>query len=323
MKSKKSKSQDKKASIRFISPMLATLVKNPFSSKDWIFETKFDGIRCIACKKGKKISLYSRNKKLLNSSFPEIEKALLKVSKKDFVIDGEIVTFDKRVTSFSKLQPRMHVKKPTAKLIKDIKVNYFVFDVMIYNEKDLKKLPLIERKQILKKKFSYASLIRYSTYKSKDGEKYFNQAQKKGLEGLIAKKKDSIYVSKRSKAWQKFKCVNNQEFVIIGYTEPKGERVGFGAILIGYYKGKELRFAGKVGTGFDREKLNKIIKKLKRIERKNSLLSQKIREKDVHWVAPKIVCEIGFTEWTKDHKLRHPRFLGIRLDKSPKKVIKE
>lgn len=298
----------------FSPPQLATLTENYFSDKDWIFEEKFDGIRCIAVKTKKKVFLFSRNHKSLNKDFPGIVEALEKVKSKDFVVDGEIVTFEEKVTSFSKLQNRKREK---------MKIYYYLFDILFWEDQSLKNLPLIERKKLLKDKFPFSSPIRYTTHIKKEGEKAYKNACKKGLEGIIAKKADSKYFSKRTRNWLKFKCTHGQELVIGGYTDPQGERTNFGALLVGYFDKGKLKYAGKVGTGYDRALLKSLGSKLQKIERESCPFSTLPKEKNVHFVRPILVCEIGFTEWTKDGKLRHPRFLGLRKDKPARSVTRE
>lgn len=298
----------------FIAPELATLTEKYFSDKDWIFEEKFDGIRCIAMKSKGKVSLYSRNHKLLNRQFPEIVKALESTKGRDFVIDGELVAFEGKVTSFAKLQNRMREK---------IKVYYYVFDLLYWDGKDLRGEPLIERKKQLKTHIPFGKGVRYTTHRKKEGEALLKAACKKGLEGLIAKRADSIYRSRRTRDWLKFKCSKGQELVIGGYTEPSGSRVGFGALLVGYYNKEGFQYAGKIGTGYDTEMLRTLGKRLERLERDSCPFKTKPRGKGIHFVRPSLVCEVGFTEWTKEGKLRHPRFLGLRRDKPAKSVKRE
>lgn len=285
--------------------MLATLTQKRFSDPKWIFEKKLDGVRAIVVKKGKKVTLYSRNRKRLNQSFPEIAAAFAK-QKGDFVVDGEIVA-----ASFSKLQERMHVKDPS-ELIKKIKVSFYAFDVQSVNGLDVRKLPLLERKKLLKRSLIFKAPLRYTTHRLRDGEKYFKEAEKKNWEGIIAKRSDSRYVSKRSRDWLKFKCVKGETFVIGGFTKPQGSRKGFGALLIGYPVKGKLRFAGKVGTGYDEKLLTTLSARLKRLERKTSPFKEaNIPSSGVAWVQPRIKARIGFTERTKEGKLRHPRFLKL------------
>lgn len=298
----------------FISPELATLTEKYFSDKDWLFEEKFDGIRCIVVSKNGTVNLYSRNHNKLNQKFPTLLEPFKKQRSKNFIIDGEIVAFEKGITSFSKLQ---QVKK------EKVSVYFYAFDLLYFDKYDLKDQPLIERKKLLKQKFRFSTKFRYTPHILKNGEAYYKKACKKGLEGIIAKRKDSRYLSKRTRNWLKFKCSNRQEFVIIGYTEPQKSRIGFGALLIGFYDKGKLKFAGKVGTGYDFEFLKTFSQKIKKIETNKKLVSEKIPLKNLHFVRPKYVCEIAFSEWTKDLKLRHPRFIALRFDKPAKKVFKE
>lgn len=291
---------------------LATLTTEPFSDKNWIFEEKFDGIRCLAVRSNGKVSLYSRNRNRLD--FPEIVKELESKKGKDFVADGEIVAFDGKVTSFSKLQNRNREK---------LSIYYYVFDLLFFDQTSLTNEPLLERKKILKDKFPFGKKIRYTPHVKEKGEAFFQRAQTKGLEGIIGKRIDSPYRSGRTRDWLKFKTSASQEFVIGGYTDPKGERIGFGALLVGYYDKKGFQYAGKVGTGFDTTLLSSLSKQLKSREQSSCPFFLKPKEKTAHFVRPNLMCEVGFTEWTKDGKLRHPRFLGLRKDKSAKSVKKE
>ncbi len=285
--------------------MLATLTKRYFSDPKWIFEKKFDGVRCIVVKDGAKVALYSRNRNRLNMSFPEIEKAF-KAQRGSFVVDGEIVA-----ASFSKLQERLHIKDPK-KVKRGIKVAIYLFDILNTDGRGTTKLPLIERKKILKKRVKFQGGIRYSTHRASHGERFLKEACKKNWEGLIAKKADSKYLSKRSRNWLKFKCVKGETFVICGYTHPQGSRVGFGALLIGYPGSGKLRYAGKVGTGFNDELLHKLSARLKRIERQSSPFKDpKVPSRGVIWVQPRIRAQVGFTERTKEGRLRHPRLIKL------------
>lgn len=313
----------KKAMPSFIQPMLATLTDERFSDPEWIFERKLDGERCLLFKKGKKITLKSRNDKILNESYPEIVAAIQRLDLPDCIMDGEIVAFDKKITSFSLLQGRFGTSAAKAQLSK-IPVYYYVFDIMYCDGYLLTHLPLLTRKTILKNLIPPRSLIRYVTHKNEKGQALFKKACADKWEGLIAKKKDSTYVSKRSSNWLKFKCSNEQELVIGGYTAPGGSRLNFGALLLGYYKNGKLHYAGKVGTGFNTEILNDLGKKLEKLKtKKNPFVNYDISTKDVYWVKPILVCEVQFTEWTSDNKLRHPSYLGLRRDKDAREVKKE
>ena len=308
----------------WMSPMLAKLTHDTFSDKNWIYERKWDGVRCVVVNKDNKVKLYSRNHKELNNTYPEVVEAFEDQKTKNFICDGEIVAFDGKITSFSKLQGRMQLTDPEDALKTGINVYCYTLDLMYLDQFDLTDLPLRARKSLLKNALDFKDPIRFTTHRNEQGEKYHQEACKKGWEGLIAKKGDSTYVHSRSTNWLKFKCVNQQEFVIGGYTEPQGQRIGFGALLVGYFDNSKFKYAGKVGTGYDDKLLKNLSEKMHKIERKsNPFDSDDIKSKGVHWVEPKIIGEIGFTEWTHDGKLRHPRFLGLRHDKKPKEVVKE
>ncbi len=305
--------------------MLAKLTKDYFSSDDWIFERKLDGERCLASKKGEKVNLKSRNKKELNDTYPEILNHLKKQKAKSFLIDGEIVAFKGKLTSFSKLQNRMRINDARKDLKSGVGVYYYVFDIINLEGWDLSALSLRSRKSILKKTIKFSDPIRFTTHRNGSGKSFHQNACKKGWEGIIAKKASSAYVHSRSSNWLKFKCVKRQEFVICGFTDPEGERKSFGALLLGYYSKDSLVYAGKVGTGFDEETLEDLGEKLSSLKTDDSPFEdRKGGEGDnMHLVKPKLVCEVGFTEWTGDGKLRHPRYYGLRRDKGPKKVVRE
>lgn len=301
-------------------PMLATLTKKRFSHEDWIYERKLDGERCLVFKKGKEVRLMSRNKKKKNHQYPEIVSAF-EDQKYDFILDGEIVAFEGNVTSFSKLQPRMHSKKPDT----GVEVFYYAFDLIYVEGFDLAKLALRHRKALLKKAVHFGHKnLRYTMHRNKAGEKYLKEACEKGWEGLIAKDANSIYRHSRSTKWLKFKCDNSQELIICGYTPPEGSRKHFGALIVGYYNNGNLKHAGKVGTGYDEDTLERLHEKMKNLEQDNHPFDETDPGyKAVTWLKPELVGEFRFTEWTSDSKLRHPSFLGLRDDKKAKDVVKE
>jgi DNA ligase D-like protein (predicted ligase) len=307
---------------RWMSPMLATLTKKRFSDPGWIYERKLDGERCLVFRKGSEIRLMSRNKKKINVQYPELVEALERQKTADFVADGEVVAFEGRVTSFSRLQARMHVEEARESRVA---VYYYLFDLLFLEGHDLTGLELRHRKGLLKKILDYQDPLRFLPHRNERGEAYYKEACRKGWEGIIAKDAAAGYVHKRSRKWLKFKCVHRQEFVIGGYTEPHGERIGFGALLIGYYDEDRLVYAGKVGTGYDDDTLRRLSRQLASRERKTPPFAgeEELPSKEVHWVTPKLVCEIGFTEWTSRGRLRHPRFLGLRRDKDPERVVME
>ena len=205
----------------------------------------------------------------------------------------------------------MHVRVPDKALLK-IKVSFVVFDMLYARGALLTKLPLLERKKILKSSSIFSARVKYLPHRVEHGERFFKEAAKKGWEGLIAKRADGKYLSKRSRDWLKFKCKVTQEVVICGFTKPQGSRVGFGALLIGYFKKGVLKYGGKVGTGYDTALLEALSKKLKRLERKTSPFKTDIKEKNVHWVEPKLIAKVAFTEWTQAGRLRHPVFLQLK-----------
>ena len=305
-------------------PMRATLTEDRFSSRDWIFERKLDGERCLAFRKGGKVRLLSRNRKDLNNHYPELCEKLAAQNVERFIVDGEVVAFEGKVTSFSRLQGRMHVNDPEEAKRSGVAVYYYMFDLLYLDRFDLSELPLRSRKALLKKSFKFDDPLRFTGHRNREGEAFFERACSKGWEGIIAKKADAGYVNGRSKKWLKFKCVNRQELVVGGFTDPGGGRTGFGALLLGFYEGKRLVYAGKVGTGFDEQTLEDLAGRLAGIERKSSPFDTDAAEgEDVHFVTPRLVAEIEFTEWTGDNRLRHPRFVGLREDKTPEEVVKE
>ena len=308
---------------RWSAPMLATLTDSRFSDPDWIYERKFDGERALCFRKGKQVRLLTRNRKDISNTYPEIVDALSTQACDTFVVDGEIVAFDKGVSSFSRLQQRMQIKDPEKARASRVTVYYYLFDILHLDNGALDRLSLRKRKLVLKHAISFRDPLRYTSHRNRDGERYFDEACRNGWEGVIAKRAASAYRHSRSTDWLKFKCEKGQELVICGFTEPKGSRVGFGALLVGYYDGDELRYAGKVGTGFDDEFLADFRERLDSMVRKTSPFADDVRETGATWVAPRIVGEFGFTEWTKSGKLRHPRFLGLRRDKAAREVVRE
>lgn len=314
----------KNARARWIPPMLASRTDQPFSREGWLFEPKFDGERCLALRNGDDVQLMSRNKKLLNDKYPELVTAFQTQKERQFAVDGEIVTFKGRVTSFSKLQSRMQVRHPSEELRREVPVWFYAFDLLHLDSYDTRELLLHDRKALLRSSLLFRDPLRFTEHREKQGEACYREACRKGWEGIIAKKADAPYVSGRSSDWFKFKCASEQEFVIGGYTEPTGTRIGFGALLVGYYEAGALVYAGKVGTGYDTATLQRLSSRLTRLEvRKSPFRADSTATRGVHWVEPKLVAHLGFSEWTADGKLRHPRFLGLRSDKSPRDVVRE
>jgi DNA ligase D-like protein (predicted ligase) len=309
---------------KWIAPMLATLTDEYFSRQGWLFEPKWDGERCLVFRHGRDLSLFSRNRIRLNEKYPEVVEAIYQQKTTCFVADGEIVTFDDGITSFAKLQPRMQAAHPSTDLMRKVPVWFYLFDLLYLDRYDIREVPLRYRKEALRNAFDFQGSLRFTEHRKTEGEAYYRRACQKGWEGVIAKNGDGVYVSGRTRDWLKFKCKKEQEFVVGGYTDPRGSRSGFGALLLGFYRGGKLVYAGKVGTGFDQDLLRRLREKLARLETPVSPFAEKgLPRRGVHWVKPKLVAQIAFTEWTAGSKLRHPRFLGLRDDKRPEDVARE
>jgi DNA ligase D-like protein (predicted ligase) len=295
--------------------MKAVLTNERFSDPAWVFERKLDGIRCVAIRSGQRTRLLSRNDLSLNGRYPELAEALDAEPCNRFVLDGEVVAFQGSQTSFALLAQRGQ---------RHVAVFYYVFDLLWLDGRDVRALPLRARKRLLRRALTFRDGVRLTPYRNEVGEELFGEACRKGWEGLIAKRADSSYTSSRSRDWLKFKCEQGQELVIGGYTQPKGSRSEFGALLLGYYDGGEFRYAGKVGTGFDEATLRSLGGQLRRLQRPDSPFADaEIRERGVTWVEPELVAQVGFSEWTRDGRLRHPRFLGLREDKPSRAVTRE
>jgi bifunctional non-homologous end joining protein LigD len=297
-----------------VEPMKAVLTDERFSDPGWIFERKLDGIRCVVIKDDRRVRLLSRNHLSLNARFPEIAEALERDPATQFVLDGEVVAFDGAQTSFARLQQRGE---------RPVGVFYYVFDLLHLRGEDTTELPLRERKALLRRTLSFVGPVRLTPHRNRDGEELFAEACRKGWEGLIAKRADSPYVHGRSRDWLKLKCSAEQELVIGGFTPPKGSRTDLGALLLGYYEDRRLRYAGKVGTGFTRATLRDLAARLEPLRRDTSPFGEDVRERGATWVEPRLVAQIGFSEWTRDGRLRHPRFLGLREDKAAEEVVRE
>ncbi|MGH3122857.1 MAG: non-homologous end-joining DNA ligase [Streptosporangiaceae bacterium] len=307
-------------------PELATLTRDRFSDPAWMYERKLDGERCLAFRDGDQVRLMTRNRKMVSSTYPELVEALGAQQPGDFVVDGEVVAFTGGQTRFAQLQQRMQQARPSADLIRSVPVQYYLFDVLWADGTDLRPQPLRERKQRLHQLLDFADPLRFTEHRVGEGVEFYQEACRQGWEGLIAKRADAPYQAGRTKDWLKFKCENNQELVIGGFTDPQGTRTGLGALLLGYYDSDgQLVYAGKVGTGFDQQTLHRLHDELSAMEQDRSPFDRgdMPRERGVHWTKPRLVAQIGFSEWTTDGRLRHPRFQGLRRDKSPAEVIRE
>jgi bifunctional non-homologous end joining protein LigD len=296
--------------------MKAVLSRESFSDPDWLFERKLDGIRCLAIRDGDTVRMLSRNDLDLSARYPEIRDALAVQSRARFAIDGEVVAFDHGQTSFARLTQRGQRRAA---------VFYYVFDLLWLDGYDVRELGLRARKRLLRNAVSSTGPVRLSTHRNRDGEAMFAHACRQGWEGVVAKRADSPYRATRSKDWLKFKCEAGQELVIGGFTAPKGSRTELGALLLGYYDSGALRYAGKVGTGFDRETLHDLGGRLRSLQRETAPFADpgEIRESGVTWVTPQLVAQVAFTEWTRAGRLRHPRYEGLREDKAAGEVVRE
>lgn len=316
----------------FIEPMKARLAEHPLAG-DWVYEIKLDGFRTLAFNDGKSVRLLSRNEKDFGRKFPQIREAMEELNVQDSIIDGEIVALDsKGRSSFQLLQAYgLGQERPP--------ILFYAFDLLRFEGKDLQRLPLIERKELLQKALANAPhLIRNSVALTGDVKRLLKEAQRLGLEGLIGKRADSKYeAGKRSGAWIKLKLHHEQEMVIGGFTDPEGSRRHFGSLLIGYYEKGSLFCAGKVGTGFNDALLKSLATRFGSIEgevcpfknlpeKKSGRYGAGITAgemKRCHWLKPKLVCQVKFSEWTRDGKLRQPVFLGLRDDLDAKEVVRE
>lgn len=296
--------------------MLATLVAGPFDDPEWLFEIKWDGYRALCTVEREKLTLVSRNGLDMLDRFPDLKALATAFKSVPIVVDGEIVSLDSKGRSeFQRLQESQ--KKPAG-------LTYAAFDLLYADGKDLRSTPLEQRKALLERLIVDTELVLYSKHIIDNGEALFASAQKQHLEGIIGKKRDSTYQERRSRDWVKIKTGFEQEFVVGGWTEPKGSRRGFGALLLGVYHQKKLRFVGSVGTGFSAKLLNDLYARLAKLERKTSPFGNEVvANAPVHWATPELVVEVRFSEWTRDGYLRQPAYLGLRTDKAAADVVAE
>jgi bifunctional non-homologous end joining protein LigD len=303
-------------------PQLATLVAAPPSGDEWLHEIKYDGYRIGARVRKGRATLYTRNGNDWTDAFPRIAAAIEKLGLGDALIDGEaaMVLPDGR-TSFQAMQNASDASRRGTLV-------YFVFDLLRLNGDNLQALPLLDRKTRLKKLVGArkTGVIRYSDHIQGNGDAFFAEACRAGLEGIVSKRRDEPYRAGRHGGWLKTKCVQRQEFVIGGFTDPEGMRAGIGALLIGYYEGGQLVFCGKVGTGFTHKVALDLRATLDRMATKTSPFSPPPSGplgRRAHWATPDLVCEVEFAEWTSDGKIRHPSFQGLRKDKHPRQIVRE
>ncbi len=293
----------------FVTPMKAVLTAERPSGPGWVFERKLDGIRCLAVKQGR-TRLYSRNELSMDDRYPAIVAALDADPADGFVIDGEAVAFVGGRDRFG--------GGAGSELF------YYVFDVLVAEGRDVRELPLEERRRQLENVLRWKDPLRVTEQVTGDGAALLEQACGDGWEGLIAKKLGTPYVSTRSRDWLKLKCTRAQELVVGGFTAPRGSRTDLGALLVGYYDGDRLRYAGKVGTGFSRATLRELAERLAPLVRETPPFEpEKGIPRAATWVEPEVVAQIAFMEWTSDGRLRHPSFLGLRFDKPVREVTRE
>lgn len=294
---------------RWLEPMAAKLTDARFDDSDWVFERKLDGIRYLAFVSGDDARLLTRNR--IRHRHPAVEATLVAQSSTDFVVDGEMVSGNRRPGT-----PRGRGNDGA---------QYVVFDVLRVDGHDVTKLPLYARQRILREQFSWTEPTALVDPLPEDGIAAYERACREGWEGVMAKRRDSAYEHKRSRAWLKMKCDASQEFVVGGFTEPSGARIGFGALLIGYYDGDDLVYAGRLGTGFNTQLLRDLHERMLAAEIATAPFTRGtgLPKKGAHWVQPEIVVDAAFMEWTSEGKLRHPRFVRVRVDKAPTDVVRE
>ncbi len=301
----------------WLSPMLATATDRRFSDENWVFERKLDGIRALSVRDGRRPQLWTRDRRRIDDAFPEVADALAALGGERFVVDGAIVAFDGPVTSLVRLRSRLHHGKG------DVAVYYYLFDMLALDGTELTRRPLRYRKHLLRNAFRYRDPLRFSEHRDRHGEAFYRQACDLGWEGLVAKRADSRYQAGPSSDWLTFTCVRDQEFVVGGFTDPQGARVGFGALLIGYHEGDRLRYAGKVGTGYDRATLRALRARMDGMARAGSPFADEVTEPTAHWVRPEMVIGVGFADWTREGRLRLPRFRGVRTGTPAAEVVRE
>ncbi len=283
----------------WLEPMAATLTQERFTGPDWIFERKFDGIRVLAFKRGPDVRLFSRNRLPLNGSYPAVVQAIANLPVDEAILDGEAVGGWERFGT----------------------ADYYVFDILWIDGRDVTRLPLDERRALVRELPLQLPLAQVTTL---DDPKPWDRACAEGWEGVIAKRRDSKYEHRRSKSWLKMKCEETHAFVVGGFTDPQGKRVGLGALLIGYFDGEDFCFAGKIGTGFDTALLLELRRRLDALEISKTPFTRAkgLPRLRAHWVRPEIVVEAGFIEWTGHGKLRHPRLLGLLSETQARDVVR-
>jgi bifunctional non-homologous end joining protein LigD len=294
-----------------VKPMLATLVDDPFSDSDWIFETKWDGYRSVCFLKNGEARFVSRNQIEMTPQYPELANIGKQVRAKEAILDGEICALDRQgIPRFQMLQRKGGSQRPP--------IVYFVFDLLYVDGFDLTACTVVERKAKLAEIIQSSTVIKFSDHLEGEGEAFFREVEKFRLEGMMAKRADSRYVQKRSSDWLKVKTVMRQEVVVGGYTEPRGARSFFGSLVCGLYRDQQLHYVAHIGGGFNEKLLASIYKLMQPLKSEQSpFLSVPKTNEPVQWLKPQLVAEVKFSEWTADNHLRHPVFVGLREDKEP------
>ncbi|MGZ6631298.1 MAG: non-homologous end-joining DNA ligase [Gaiellaceae bacterium] len=303
--------------------MRAFLVRAPFTDPRWLFERKLDGVRAGVIVSRGTVRLLSRSGHTMNATYPELVETLAAGSIHDLVADGEIVAFEHGRTSFARLQRRTQIHDPERARRSGVAVYLYLFDLLEFDGDDLRPAPLRERKQQLRGAFRFRDRLRWTPYRVGAGEAAYRHACARGWEGVIAKRADSPYVPVRSRDWRKITCNRGQELVIGGWTAGRGARRRLGALLLGYWEHGRLRYAGKVGTGFDSSEIDRLADELERRERSTPPFAGERLPRAARWAEPELVAQIAFTEWTEGGRLRHPCYLGLREDKPAREVVRE
>ncbi len=323
----------KKAFPRSLTPELCKLVEEAPDTEDWLHEIKYDGYRIVAILNKNKIKLFTRRGNDWSTYFPTLLSELQKIPLSNFILDGELIAFDRSgISNFQILQNAIHeMEDKREKNGRKVELQYAIFDIPYCEGYDLTQCPLLDRKNVLNKIFKIWKTshprVQESTYVVGSGIRIFKEACKHRLEGIISKKITSPYEKRRSRNWLKVKCSKSQEFVIGGITAPQGARSHFGALLLGFYDRRgRLIYCGRVGTGFTAKSLKELAEKFAKLKQDQNPfydLKKSYKLKTVTWIKPKLVCEVEFSGWTLDGRLRHPSFQGLRLDKAAKSVVKE
>jgi len=294
-------------------PMLATLAEHPFSDPGWLFEIKWDGVRCLAWIKDGALTLRARAGADITQQYPELAALPKAFASGQAILDGEIVALDERGHSdFERLQERMHVQRPPDRLVSQIPVVYYVFDLLYCDGYDLRAAPLVERKQLLERRLQASDRFRYSDHQQEHGKELYGLARERGLEGILAKRADSAYVSDRSANWLKMKITKTLDAVVGGWSAARTTAIPFGSLLLGLYQGRKLRFIGHAGSGFDAKKLAELSKRLEALSAKECPFDSvpETNEK-ASWVSPQLVARVKFGGWTDESRLRHPVFVAL------------